>query len=206
MSQRVAVNPGKVDWSGDNPGIYLKETRDGDWSSLATFARVTYSPHGPGRVMIVLGAPDLGRGYPEANNLCVTDNEPLSRYLIDEFFSKFPSFAGRAGLAAMTILPLDRAETRGGLDHAYCEVVASGEVSLEMTWRQIGAPFAIEVGPAHAVTGAHDMYSLFFEAKDASISVNGTALAGRAVERQFFGRPMSTAFLAFSETWVSPRS
>ena len=29
-------------------------------------------------------------------------------------------------------------------------------------------------------------------------------LEGAVVDRQFFGRTMSTAFLAFSETWVTP--
>ncbi len=74
-----------------------------------------------------------------------------------------------------------------------------------MTCIQIGRPFAVEVGPENAPTGAHDMYNLFFEARDASITVNGEALAGRVVDRLFFGRTMSTAFLALSETWVTPR-
>jgi hypothetical protein len=25
MTERVPINPGRVEWSGDNPGIYLKE-------------------------------------------------------------------------------------------------------------------------------------------------------------------------------------
>jgi hypothetical protein len=48
------------------------------------------------------------------------------------------------------------------------------------------------------------MYSVFLEAKSAEVVVNGASLAGTVQERQFFGRRMSTAFLAFSETWVTP--
>jgi hypothetical protein len=48
------------------------------------------------------------------------------------------------------------------------------------------------------------MYSVFLEAASAEICINGTALAGKVASRQFFGRTMSTAFLAFSETWVTP--
>ena len=44
----------------------------------------------------------------------------------------------------------------------------------------------------------------FQEAQQADIIVNGTALPGEVSGREFFGRPMSTAFLAFSETWVTP--
>ena len=48
------------------------------------------------------------------------------------------------------------------------------------------------------------MYSVFLEAKQADVIVNGTRLNGAVQSRQFFGRTMSTAFLAFSETWVTP--
>jgi hypothetical protein len=34
--------------------------------------------------------------------------------------------------------------------------------------------------------------------------INGTALPGKVMDRQFFGQTMSTAFLALSETWVNP--
>ena len=47
------------------------------------------------------------------------------------------------------------------------------------------------------------MYSLFVEAGSAEIVVNGRVLKGNIYPRQFFGRPMSSAFLAFSETWLS---
>ena len=206
MNERVAVNPGRVDWCGDNPGIYLKDDPAGEWLSLATYFRVTYSPHGPGKAMIVVGAPDEDAGHPRAPNLCITDNRALSDYLIAGFVSKFPSFRGKEGLGAMTTLDLEGHETRGSLETAYSEVVTGGGVRLEMTWAQIGKPFGVEVGPESAPTGAHDMYNLFFEAREASITVDGQALAGRAVDRLFFGRTMSTAFLALSETWVTPPS
>jgi hypothetical protein len=56
----------------------------------------------------------------------------------------------------------------------------------------------------NSATKAHEMYSVFLEAKSAAVSVNGTQLPGSVQSRQFFGRTMSTAFLAFSETWVTP--
>ena len=35
--QRTPVNAGSVEWSGENPGIYLKENPDGDYSVVAIF-------------------------------------------------------------------------------------------------------------------------------------------------------------------------
>ena len=39
---------GTVDWSGENPGISLKENPDGPFVTLASFFRVVLSPHGRG--------------------------------------------------------------------------------------------------------------------------------------------------------------
>lgn len=204
MSQRIPVNPGLVDWSGENPGIYLKEDPAGDYTALGIFFRIMLSPHGRGHTMIVLEKPDEAVGYPQANNICVTDNETLTNYLIDDFMSKFPSFQGRAALASMTRLPLDKVFYEGDMKHEYREVVRSGEIEVEMKWKNLQEPFAAEVTPKDSATKLHDMYSVFLEAKDASISVNGKAFSGQVVDRQFFGKTMSTAFLALSETWVTP--
>jgi hypothetical protein len=37
---------------------------------------------------------------------------------------------------------------------------------------------------------------------DATIRVNGIALAGKPVPREIAGRTITTAMLAFSETWI----
>src|SRR5205085_8266057 len=77
MVGQVAINPSKVDWSGDNPGIYFRETPESPWSTLAVFFRVILSPKGRGHAVVVLGSPGEAKGMPRANNFCITDNEPL---------------------------------------------------------------------------------------------------------------------------------
>lgn len=201
---RTPVNRGRVDWTGDNPGIYLKTDEAGDWSALALSFKITLSPHGRGRAMLVLGAPDEAVGYPAAPNLCIAENDSLMRYLIEGYISKFPTFRGRAGLAAMPILPLDEAIQEGSYQSVQTETVKSGGTRLAMTWRGLGAPFAVEVSPEQSATGEHDMYSLFMEAGSAGIAVDNQPLPGQVVKRPFFGTQLSSGFLAFSETWVTP--
>jgi hypothetical protein len=46
------------------------------------------------------------------------------------------------------------------------------------------------------------MPSLFVGCEDASIVVNGRALPGKPVPREIAGHTISTAMLAFSETWI----
>lgn len=197
-------NSGKVEWSGENPGIYLKEDSGGDWSALGIFFRVVLSPHGAGTTMIVLEKPDEPAGLPDANNLCLTDNEALTEYLIRDYMSKFPSFRGKKGLQSMSHRHIDMVTTKGDLREFRSESVISGDLEVVMTWRDLQEPFAAEVAVDASATGEHEMYSVFIEAKSAEISVNGHYFSGQITTRNFLGENMSTAFLAISETWLAP--
>ena len=55
VETRIAVNPGRVEWAGDNPGIYLRESPDGPWTGLGIFFRVLFSAYGQGSAMIIPG-------------------------------------------------------------------------------------------------------------------------------------------------------
>lgn len=204
MIDRVPVNPGHVEWSGDNPGIYLKQHADGPLTALALFFRVVLSPHGCGTAMLILGDPDVAAGWPESRNLCITDNQALSRYLLDGFVANMPSFRGKAGLTHASFLPLTAERTVGSTDSRFAEIVQSGTLIAEMAWEQLGTPFAVEARKEQSSTGTHEMVSIFLEARAAQIMVAGESLDGQVAERQMFGRTISTAFLAFSETWIKP--
>lgn len=196
------INPGRVVWSGENPGIYLKDEQ-GEWQTLAVYFRVVTSPSGPGAGILVLGAPRAAAGWPDATNFCLSNNEPLMRWLVKDFVSLFASFRGMAGLAAVTYLAADSTRTAG--DGRFHEETVSGSgVIARMRWESLSPPFAADVPPATSATGAHQMYSVFVEAQSGSIHVNEQMMPGKVIDRDFLGRRMRTAFLAFSETWVEP--
>ena len=48
----------------------------------------------------------------------------------------------------------------------------------------------------------HHMPSLFVGCQDASVTVNGRRLPGKPVPREIAGHTITTAMLAFSETWI----
>ncbi len=203
---RVSINPGRVDWSGENPGIYLKDDPQGDYVTLAVFFRVVYSPFGRGHAAIVLGAPDDDGGWPDQPNFLMTDNQRMMRWIVDGWVRKMPTFIGRKGLDAMRWLDLESVEKRpGDLKTRYSETLRGAGVTLELVWRDMGAPLPVEVTKENSATKEHEMYSVFLEANTADVIVNGTRLKGTVQDRQFFGRTMRTAFLAFSETWVTPQ-
>ena len=64
MSNNSPIHPGKVAWTGENPGIYLKETQDGPWTGLMCFFRIFYSDYGMGNGIVVLAQPGVVQGYP----------------------------------------------------------------------------------------------------------------------------------------------
>ena len=203
---RTSINPGRVDWSGENPGIYLKTDPASDaYDTLALFFRVVLSPYGRGHAAIVLGAPDKAKGWPDAPNMIMTDNQRMMRWIVDGWVTKMPTFIGKPGLDAMAWLDCDSVEKRpGNLRSRYSESLRGSGVTLQMVWTDLGDPLPIEVTKENSAIKAHEMYSVFLEAKAAQIILNGTPLPGHVAERKFFGRTMSTAFLAFSETWVTP--
>lgn len=196
------IHPGPVDWTGENPGIYLKDTQDGPWTGLMTFFRIVWSPHGMGHGVVVLDQPGVEKGLPEAQNLCISDNEPLARFLVAEFFSNFMSFRVSPGIKAISYLPLTEVRRAGDPRTRYQEIVKSKDFEVVMTWDRLGAPYAVDMPPDKGPTKKHEMYSLFVDAGDASVTINGRPLRGRVVERDFAGTRKSTAFLAFSESWM----
>ena len=63
MADVVTFN-GNVEWSGENPGISLKDNPDGPWTNLASFFRVVLSPYGRGHALVLLQSP--GEANPPA--------------------------------------------------------------------------------------------------------------------------------------------
>ncbi len=198
-----AVRPGVVEWTGDNPFVYLKEDPAGDWSTLALFFRITASAHGTGHMTVVLEAPYVEQPG-DATRLCLTDNEPLARYLLDGFVRRFPLFrpAGAALDAVELVSGATFAKEGDGASWQAERASAPGGRSATLRWEQLGAPFAVVVPPEDSATGAHEMLSVFRPAGSAVVELDGRRCAGATVERDFLDGPAQSAALALSETWI----
>lgn len=198
----TTVRAGVVDWTGDNPFVYLKTDPAGDWSSLSLFFRVVCSDKGRGNVILVLENPyEADRGGVRA---CFTDNEPLARDLIERFVKRFglfrPAHAALSRLEMVTDASFGVRHDYPGLVTEYAETPSGRSASL--TWRGLQAAFAADVPADQTQTGEHVMLSIFQPATSAEVVVDGMALAGSTVERDFFGGRAQSAALAHSETWI----
>ena len=200
---RPTINPGAVDWSGENPGMYMKEAADGPYETLISFFRVVTSPHGKGHAAFILQDPRGGGKNADRPNLCITDNEPLAQYLRDGFVANFGAFKGASGLAGVRMVPGWDFQPSGNGTSIHVEWFRSTIGQVCLTWRELSAPFMVEMPRDKSATGRHEMFSLFVDAHAVDVSINGRGVAGRPFPREFAGKSdSSTAFLAFSETWV----
>jgi len=202
MTIPTLTHPGVVDWSGENPGMYLKESAGGPFITLVSFFRVVASPHGRGHALVLLEAPLLDRSLPEALNVCVTDNDALAHYLVANFVTYFGAFKGAEALPHMDYLPLEGVAASGDTRSAYMEWVKGPGVEASLSWEDLGEPFMVNIPKEKSATGKHALHSLFVDARAVTATVNGRTLKGRPVPREFAGRQSSTAFLAYSETWI----
>jgi hypothetical protein len=196
------VFPGAVEWSGENPGISLKENPDGPFVALASFFRVVLSPHGRGHALVLAQSPQDANPPSGRENICLTDNEPLARYLVANFVSNFGAWKGLPALSGMQYRKLDSTQTAGDPASSYTEIVKGGDMDVQLTWSGLGKPFCFALPPDKSATGAHTMPSLFVGCTDATITVNGRRLPGKPVPREIAGQTITTAMLAFSETWL----
>lgn len=194
------IFPGTVEWSGENPGISLKTDPQGPFSALASFFRVVLSPHGRGHALVLLQAP-----YHQwhAGNFCLTDNERLARYLVADFVSHFGAWRNLPGLTGLDYRPLDAVEASGDARTSYAETVRAGGTTVKLSWNGLGAPFCFAFRPENSATGRHHMPTLFVGCAEAAIEVDGRRLPGAPVPRDVAGQRISTAMLAFSETWIA---
>lgn len=204
MTERVPIYRGKVDWAGENPGMFLRATAEGPFVTLMVFFRIVISKFGRGTVLVLVEDPDTAEPGDAVCNLVLADNEPLARYLVDEFCTRFGAFRGIAALGGLRYLPLTEVATSGDGLSSYRETLKSNQMTVELHWNELGEPFAVELPTDRSATGRHEMFSMFVESHDASIVVDGRRLAGKAFPRDFQGRQTSSAFLAFCEAWLLP--
>ncbi len=196
------IFPGTVEWSGENPGISLKTDPNGPFVALASFFRVVLSPHGRGHALVLLQSPNDANPPADRANICLTDNETMARYLVKDFVSHFGTFKGLPGLEAMAYKPLDTVEASGDPSSSYSERVTGAGLDAKLTWSGLGKPFCFALPPSQSATGKHAMPSLFVGCDDATITVNGKTLPGKPIPRVMAGNSITTAMLAFSETWI----
>jgi hypothetical protein len=198
MSAPGPVHPGRVAWTGDNSSLYLSPRRDAPYVTLASNFRVARSPQGPGQALVLIVAAHAGR---EPLSICMSDNEPLARWLVSDFARHFPQLREREEMAHLRFVALD-AHEQSVARTRWQERFRGGGRDVLLYWAELGHSAAVTLPAAQSATGRHQMISVFIDVHRAGGSVDGVPLPGQVFPRQHLGRRSTTAFLALSETWI----
>ena len=119
-----AINfPGTVEWSGENPGISLKETPDGPFVTLASFFRVVLSPHGRGHALVLMQSPQDANA---AGRELLPPRQREARALPGQRLRR--AFRRLEGLAGMEEPDLPAARQRRGLRRSGEHLPRDGQV------------------------------------------------------------------------------
>ena len=198
------IMPGRVDWTGENPGILLKDADD-NFTAMALFFRVSWSPAGQGQLLLLYSDLATPSGSPSRPNVLLGDNPRLADYLMQNFIGKLGVFRDAKPFNQLQYQPASNIRSAGDpTSHRYTETISTSELVIELVWEDLEEPRMLELVPDQTGTREHVMTTLLVPANKANIIVNGQMLPGNIGTRLQAGMETTTAFLYFSETWVIP--
>ena len=189
------VDPNQVCLTGENSFIRLAPEAGGEQTTRTSHWRILWSPGGAGHVLFLKSA-DLERDPVRV----YSDNIAMTRYLQDEIESMlFPEFAD----PNLPVIPAEFSRS-GGIESAYNEIVVASTETVVLSWHDFLTPFVLNNPAGEASGRTHGVYSCFFPARQAQITVGDRALSGVVSLEARGPAQSSTACIAWSETWVKP--
>ena len=189
------VDPNDVMMTGENSFIRYSPDGGKTQTDRASHWRILWCPAGAGHALFLKSTVTGGEVK------IWSDNPPVARWLQKEIESLlFPAFAD----AKTPVTPATFARS-GGIDSKANEVVTAKDADILLAWEDFLPAFVLNMPPGSA-NRPIGVFSTFFPARGARIVLNGKAAAGTPYAEKRGDREASSACLAWSETWVRPRS
>jgi len=188
------VKIGKVFVSGENPVIRLLDKPDGTPLAVSSFWRIIWSPVGAGHVCYVT----TGDGKsPGDLRVALVDNQKLFDYLTNDILGTYDkSYLERPFKTIQATF-----SKSGDALSDWKEVCRSEQYTVELVWRDFYPAFQLDT-PTGGPRNPFGLTSLFIPAKSADLIVNGKKISGNVYPQMLGPAQSSSAFLAFSETWI----
>ena len=189
------VKVGKAYVSGENPIVRLLDKAGGTTLTRASFWRVIWSPAGPGHVCYVT----TGDGKsPSDLRFAIVDNQKLYEHLTNQILGTYNrTYQDRP----YTVIPGGTFTRSGDALKEYKEVCRSDRYTVELIWRDFYEPFQLDT-PSGGERNPFGITSFFIPAKTAEVIINGKKASGNVYPQMRGPMQSSTAFLAFSESWI----
>jgi hypothetical protein len=190
----------KVIFSGENPGLTLHRPGSEEVVASASYWRCVYSEHGEGNALIIwadAAGSGLGESAPKA---IYTDNPGVARLVTDRFTQHFGTYQNRG----FDTLETTAARFFQESDSRWYHRVAcnTGSSVIELTWWDVVDYQMVNRSEYQLGPSSWDLATVICPCRNATIMVNNHAVNGEVRLNESGARPSSSAFLAFSETWV----
>jgi len=189
------ADPNEVLMTGENSFIRLSPDGGTTMSSRLSHWRVLWCPAGAGHALFMTS--DLTGGEVRV----YSDNVALARWLqrnIETYL--FPEFAD-TGVPVIAAV-FDRL---GDPRSTTTEIIESDDDVIRMSWYDCIEPFVMHAPPGFGERPI-GVFTTFFPARSAQLSMNGRFASGSPWPEPRGDREGSSCTLAWSETWVKPKS
>ena len=194
MAEAQMVDPHDVVMTGENSFIRLSNDGGKTIDERVSHWRVLWSPAGQGHALFIESSL-TGKG-PRV----YADNPGMARYLqrtIEALLWK--DFANES----LPVIPAEFARSGDSLSTMHEHIVTRDE-EIVLAWWDLMKPFILTMPPG-AMNRPLGVYSTFIPARSAQLSVNGRAASAAVFPMERFGKPASSCFLVWSESWTRPR-
>jgi hypothetical protein len=188
------VDPNALLMTGENSFVRLSHDGGATTSDQFSHWRVLWCPAGPGHTLFARSELTDGEVRVYSDNIAVT------RWLQTTIEAVLQSPFGDASLPVIAA-EFDRA---GDPRSAATERVVTHDAEILLTWYDFLEGFVLNAPPGFN-NRPLGVFSTFFPARSAQVSLNGRIAQGRPWGQTRGDRQSSSACLAWSETWVRPR-
>jgi hypothetical protein len=195
----------QVIFCGENPEMRLVRPDDVDREiAFASYWRCTYSPLGSGHFLALHIEANVLENQPAALTILAADNLPLGRMLVDELVQHFPGL-DHIPFTEINVEMGNLSQANDG-QKSYRVECRTAQFHIDITWADVldvrlPQTYANFISEAERGT-ALDVSNVICPVGGGSIVINGAAVNGKVHSFHDGTMHRSTAFLAFSETWV----
>jgi hypothetical protein len=192
---------GKVVFSGENPGLGLYKPGTDQLIAAVSYWRCVYSEHGEGHAAIVWMDPaETGPGATIGTTI-YTDNPGMARLVANNWTQHFPNYKGRGFDTVEPVYARFYQEQDSRYYHRV--TVNTSDQIVEFIWwdvleQQMRLRSDYQLGP-----NSWDLATVICPCANARILVQNEAVPGEPRVNRDGPQVGSSAFLAFSETWVA---